>query len=72
MKFTEGRGVVSGIKAVEEMVERGQERMNDREWWYEYLLRSRGCARALRLNGRSLWARESYRRLHGNADWTNE
>ena len=40
------------------MVERGQERMNDREWWYEYLMRSLGYARALRVSGRSLWARE--------------
>lgn len=58
MKFIEGRGVVSGIKAVEDMDERGQERMNDGEWWYEYLMRSPGCARALRLSGHSLWARE--------------
>lgn len=57
MKFTEGR-VVPGIKAVEDMFERGQERMNDGEWWYEYLMRSPGCSRALRLTGRSLWARE--------------
>ena len=34
MKFTEACGVVSGIEVVEDMVERGQERMNDREWWY--------------------------------------
>lgn len=53
MKYMEGRGS-SGVKAVEDMVERGQERMNDGEWWYEYLMRSPGCARALRLSENSL------------------
>ena len=43
---------------MEDMVEKGQERMNDGEWWYEYLMRSPGCARALRLSGRSVWTRE--------------
>ena len=43
---------------MEDIVEKGQERMNDREWWYEYLIRSPDCACALRLSGRSVWTRK--------------
>ena len=43
------------VGPVDDLMEMGGERMNDGEWWYEYLTRSPGCVRAMSVSGRIRW-----------------
>lgn len=50
VEFIPGRGSGPGnvVKPLDDLLVEGIERMNEGEWWYDYLIRSPGCARLIR------------------------
>ena len=54
--FVKGRGMagVDMVEPVNDLMELGGERMNDGEWWYEYLARSPECVQAMKTEGLSV------------------